>query len=202
MCREFTALVNKGEKVAIVGANGVGKTTLCRLLVGELAPDAGTIEWGHEVSVGYIAQDHGDSIPKDTTVDQWLHSFDDRAYLQDIRGLLGKMLFKGEEGLKPTAALSGGEAVRLLFAKLMLTKDNVLVLDEPTNHLDLESIVALGDALARYEGTAFVVTHDRDLIGSFATRLFAFDERGLTDFRGTYEEYLAQRDGGAPRKRR
>jgi ATPase subunit of ABC transporter with duplicated ATPase domains len=194
--------VNKGEKVAIVGANGVGKTTLCRLLVGELAPDAGTIEWGHEVSIGYIAQDHGDSIPKNTTVDQWLHSFDDRAYLQDIRGLLGKMLFKGEEGLKPTAALSGGEAVRLLFAKLMLTKNNVLVLDEPTNHLDLESIVALGDALAKYEGTAFVVTHDRDLIGTFATRLFAFDERGLTDFRGTYEEYLAQRDGGTPRKRR
>jgi len=203
ICNEFTALVNKGEKVAIVGANGVGKTTLCRLLVGELEPDAGTIEWGHEVSVGYIAQDHGDSIPKNTTVDQWLHSFDDRAYLQDIRGLLGKMLFKGEEGLKPTAALSGGEAVRLLFAKLMLTKNNVLVLDEPTNHLDLESIVALGDALAKYEGTAFVVTHDRDLIGSFATRLFAFDERGLTDFRGTYEEYLAQRDGGgSPRKRR
>jgi ATPase subunit of ABC transporter with duplicated ATPase domains len=112
------------------------------------------------------------------------------------------MLFKGEEGLKPTKALSGGEAVRLLFAKLMLTKDNVLILDEPTNHLDLESIVALGEALKRYEGTAFVVTHDRDLIASFATRLFAFDERGLTDFRGTYEEYVAQRDGGGPRKKR
>jgi len=207
ICRDFTALVNKGEKVAIVGANGVGKTTLCRMLVEELAPDAGTIEWGHEVSLGYIAQDHGDSIPRDTTVDEWLHSFDERAYLQDIRGLLGKMLFKGEEGLKPTAALSGGEAVRLLFAKLMLTKDNVLILDEPTNHLDLESIVALGEALRRYEGTAFVVTHDRDLIANFATRLFAFDERGLTDFRGTYEEYLAQRvggsgGGGAARKRR
>lgn len=202
VCNEFTALVNKGEKVAIVGGNGVGKTTLCRMLVGELAPDEGTIEWGHEVSVGYIAQDHGDSVPRDTTVDQYLHSFDERAYLQDIRGLLGKMLFKGEEGLKPTSALSGGEAVRLLFAKLMLTKDNVLVLDEPTNHLDLESIVALGQALSRFEGTAFVVTHDRDLIASFATRLFAFDERGLLDFRGTYDEYLAQRDGGTPSKRR
>ena len=202
VCSEFTALVNKGEKVAIVGANGVGKTTLCRMLVGELEPDAGSIEWGHEVSVGYIAQDHGETIPKGTTVDEYLHSFDERAYLQDIRALLGKMLFKGEEGQKPTAALSGGEAVRLLFAKLMLTKNNVLVLDEPTNHLDLESIVALGDALSRFEGTAFVVTHDRDLISSFANRLFAFDGRGLTDFRGTYEEYLAQRDGGAQRKRR
>jgi ATPase subunit of ABC transporter with duplicated ATPase domains len=112
------------------------------------------------------------------------------------------MLFKGEEGQKPTAALSGGEAVRLLFARLMLEKNNVLVLDEPTNHLDLESIVALGEALSRFEGTAFVVTHDRDLIASFATRLFVFDERGLHDFRGTYEEYAAERDGGAKRKRR
>jgi ATPase subunit of ABC transporter with duplicated ATPase domains len=198
VCRDFNALVTKGEKVAIVGANGVGKTTLCRMLVGELAPDAGTIEWGHEVSVGYIAQDHAAEIPKDTTVDEWLHSFDERAYVQDIRGLLGKMLFKGEEGQKPTAALSGGEAVRLLFAKLMLTKDNVLVLDEPTNHLDLESIVALGEALARYEGTAFVVTHDRDLIDAFATRLFVFGPSGLTDFRGTYEEYLAQTGAAAP----
>ncbi len=188
--------MTKGEKVAIVGANGVGKTTLCKMLVGELKPDAGKITWGSDVSVGYIAQDHSDTIPKDTTVDNYLHSFDDRAYLQDIRALLGKMLFKGEEGLKPTHALSGGEAVRLIFARLMLTKDNVLVLDEPTNHLDLESIVALGDALMRYEGTAFVVTHDRDLIDTFATRLFAFGPNGLTDFRGTYDEYLASQAKG------
>ncbi len=193
ICKDFSTLITRGDKVAIIGANGVGKTTLCRILTGELEPDAGTLEWGHEVSIGYIAQDHGEAIPKNTTAAEWLHSFDDRAYLQDIRGLLGKMLFKGEEGQKPTAALSGGEAVRLLFAKLMLTKDNVLVLDEPTNHLDLESIVALGEALSRYDGTAFVVTHDRDLIDSFATRLFAFGEGGLVDFRGTYDEYLAQR---------
>ena len=107
-------------------------------------------------------------------------------------------MFKGEEGEKPTGALSGGEAVRLLFAKLMLAQPNVLVLDEPTNHLDLESIVALGDALEKYEGTAFVVTHDRDLIDSFATRLFAFEPGGkLVDFRGTHDEYLAQRDAAA-----
>ncbi len=205
ICRDFTTLVNKGDKVAIVGGNGVGKTTLCRMLMGELPPDAGTIEWGHEVSLGYLPQDHGDSIPKDTTIDQWLHSFDTRAYLQDIRGLLGKMLFKGEEGLKSTKALSGGEAVRMLFARLMLTKQNVLILDEPTNHLDLESIVALGEGLKKYDGTAFVVTHDRDLIASFANRLFAFDDGKLVDFRGTYEEYLAQRQatsGGGGKKRR
>jgi ATPase subunit of ABC transporter with duplicated ATPase domains len=202
ICRDFHALVTRGEKIAIVGPNGIGKTTLCRLLVGDLAPDRGKVVWGHEVSVGYIAQDHGDSIPKGTTVDQYLHSFDPDAHLQDIRGLLGKMLFKGEEGLKPTHALSGGEAVRLLFARLMLTRDNVLVLDEPTNHLDLESIVALGEALTRYEGTALVVTHDRELIESFATRLFVFEDGGLEDFRGSYGDYLAQRGSAAPRRKR
>jgi ATPase subunit of ABC transporter with duplicated ATPase domains len=112
------------------------------------------------------------------------------------------MLFTGEEGTKPTHALSGGEAVRLLFAKLMLTKDNVLVLDEPTNHLDLESIVALGEALVRYEGTAFVVSHDRDLISSFATRLFAFTKQGLVDFKGTYDDFLEKHGDAAPQKPR
>jgi ATPase subunit of ABC transporter with duplicated ATPase domains len=188
----FDVLVQKGEKIAIVGRNGVGKTTLCRMLVGEIEPDAGSITWGHQASVGYLAQDHREGIPNDTTVAEWLHGFDNTAGTQDIRSLLGKMLFSGEEGQKPTHALSGGEAVRLIFAKLMLTKDNVLVLDEPTNHLDLESIVALGEALVRYEGTAFVVAHDRDLIAQFATRIWAFTPEGLVDFRGTYEDYLAK----------
>jgi ATPase subunit of ABC transporter with duplicated ATPase domains len=175
-----------------VGRNGAGKTTLCRMLVGELAPDAGKLTWGHQASVGYLAQDHREGIPNDTTVAEWLHSHDNTAGLQDIRGLLGKMLFAGEEGKKPTHALSGGEAVRLIFAKLMLTKDNVLVLDEPTNHLDLESIVALGDALSKYEGTAFVVAHDRELITHFATRIWAFTNEGLIDFRGGYDAFLAR----------
>jgi ATPase subunit of ABC transporter with duplicated ATPase domains len=196
VCKNFSTLITKGEKVAIFGPNAVGKTTLCKMLVGEVKPDAGSITWGKDVSVGYIAQDHSESIAKNTTIDKWLHGFDTTAYLQDIRGLLGKMLFKGDEGLKSTAVLSGSEAVRMLFAKLMLTKDNVLVLDEPTNHLDLESIVALGDCLQRYEGTCFVVTHDRDLIESFANRLFVFEDGQLHDVRGTYEEYLLKRDGG------
>src|SRR6185369_5086995 len=127
-----------------------------------------------QATVGYLAQDHRDGIPDGTTVSAWLHDLDPTAHKQDIRGLLGKMLFTGDEGDKPTKALSGGEAVRLLFAKLMLKKNSVLVLDEPTNHLDLESIVALGEALVRFEGTAFVVAHDRDLIAQFATRLWAF----------------------------
>ena len=204
----FDGLVTKGEKIAIVGKNGAGKTTLCKMLAGELAPDAGTLTWGHQVSLGYMAQDHGESIPKGTTVVDWLHGVDPLAAIQDVRGLLGKMLFSGEEGKKPTHALSGGEAVRLLFAKLMLTKDNVLILDEPTNHLDLESIVALGDALVKYDGTAFVVAHDRELISSFATRLWAFTDKGLVDFKGTYDAFLAEteaesaKDSGGSKKKK
>jgi ATPase subunit of ABC transporter with duplicated ATPase domains len=200
VCSRFNALVTKGEKVAIVGANGVGKSTLCKMLVGELAPDAGTITWGYQAQVGYLAQDHRESIPDGLTTTSFLQSIDPTAYLQDVRALLGKMLFVGEEGLKPTSALSGGEAVRLLFAKLMLTKDNVLVLDEPTNHLDLESIVALGQALQRYDGTAFVVTHDRDLINTFATRLFAFTPKGLVDFPGSYDDFVAKHGEQATRR--
>lgn len=190
VCEDFNALVTKGEKVAIIGRSGVGKTTLCRMLMSEIEPDSGTITWGHQASLGYLAQDHRESIPGGMTITDWLYSFDKTASAQDVRGLLGRMLFKGEEGLKQTDALSGGEAVRLIFSKLMLTKDNVLILDEPTNHLDLESIIALGDALQKYEGTAFVVTHDRELVSSFATRIFAFTGTSLIDFSGTYDEFL------------
>lgn len=190
VCEGFRATITKGEKIAIIGKTGVGKTTLCKMLMGELKPDAGVIEWGTQTALGYLAQDHRDGIYGGMTVTQWLHSHDTTAGIQDIRGLLGRMLFKGEEGNKPTEALSGGEAVRLIFSKLMLMKDNVIILDEPTNHLDLESIVALGDALEKYEGTAFVVTHDRDLVSSFATRIFAFTEEGLVDWQGSYDDYV------------
>jgi len=189
VCERFRAVVTKGEKIAIIGRSGVGKTTLCKMLMGEVAPDAGKIEWGSQTSLGYLAQDHREGIRPGMTVTEWLHSHQTTATLQDIRGLLGRMLFKGEEGMKPTEALSGGEAVRLIFSKLMLMKDNVLVLDEPTNHLDLESIIALGDALQKYEGTAFVVTHDRDLVSTFATRLFAFTENGRVDWQGNYDDF-------------
>ncbi|MGO9830628.1 MAG: ABC-F family ATP-binding cassette domain-containing protein [Myxococcaceae bacterium] len=201
VCNGFDALVMRGEKIAVIGRNGAGKTTLCRLLLGELLPDEGSVTWGHEAQVGYLAQDHREGIARGTTVADWLHDIDPRAGNEDIRGLLGRMLFKGEEGLKSTDALSGGEAVRLILAKLMLTRDNVLILDEPTNHLDLESIIALGDAVQRFPGTAFVASHDRDLIGSFATRLFAFTPAGLVDFQGTYEEFL-EKVGDADVRRR
>lgn len=189
---KFEGVVTRGERIAIIGKNGVGKTTLCKMLMGEVEPDAGQLVWGNEVYRGYLAQDHREGIPDNTTCAHFLHNFDPKATNEDIRGLLGRMLFRGEEGLKPTKALSGGEAVRLIFSKLMLTKDNVLVLDEPTNHLDLESIVALGDALEKYEGTCFVVSHDRDLISTFASRIWSFGPNGLIDFPGDYESYLAK----------
>ncbi len=198
VCESFRAVITRGEKVAIIGKTGVGKTTLCKMLVGDLEPDEGRVEWGSQTSIGYLAQDHRADIPDGLTVSEFLHSFDPKASLQDVRGLLGRMLFKGEEGLKPTEALSGGEAVRLIFSKLMLTKDNVLILDEPTNHLDLESIVALGDALGKFEGTAFVVTHDRDLVAEFATRIFAFTSDGLIDWQGGYEDYVERFGGDEP----
>jgi ATPase subunit of ABC transporter with duplicated ATPase domains len=198
VCEQFRAVVTRGERVAIIGRTGVGKTTLCKMLMQELKPDTGSIEWGTGTSIGYLAQDHRSGIANGTTVSQWLHGFEPKAAVQDIRGLLGRMLFKGDEGMKPTDALSGGEAVHLIFSKLMLTKDNVLVLDEPTNHLDLESILALGDALEKYEGTAFVVTHDRDLVSQFATRIFAFTSDGLIDWQGTYDDYVERFAGETP----
>jgi len=198
VCNRFRAVVTKGEKIAIIGRSGVGKTTLCKMLMEELKPDAGHVEWGSQTFRGYFPQDHREGIASGTTVTEWLHSFDPNANLQEIRGLLGRMLFKGEEGMKPTEALSGGEAVRLIFSKLMLMKDNVLILDEPTNHLDLESIIALGDGLTKYEGTTFVVTHDRDLISTFATRIFAYTSEGLVDWQGNYDDYLERHGGDEP----
>ncbi|HEY6077170.1 MAG TPA: ATP-binding cassette domain-containing protein [Polyangiaceae bacterium] len=194
VCEDLRAVVTKGEKIAIIGKSGVGKTTLCKMLMEQVKPDAGKIEWGTGTTIGYLAQDHRADIADNTTVAQWLHGWAPSANLQTVRGLLGRMLFKGEEGEKPTKALSGGEAVRLIFSKLMLMEDNVLILDEPTNHLDLESIVALGDALEKYEGTCFVVTHDRDLVNSFATRILAFTPEGLVDWRGSYEDYQERFD--------
>ena len=196
----FGAVVNRGEKIVLVGRNGMGKTTLMRALLSDapnLTPtpgdiDSGTIKWGHEVSVGYFAQDHTGAIRKGMTAVDWLHQFDPDASRQDIHGLLGQMLFSGEEGLKPTDALSGGETARLLFCRLMLQKPNVLVLDEPTNHLDLEAINALTIALQKYEGTVFLVTHDQDLMEEVGTRVWHFDgHTAITDFKGTFEEYEA-----------
>jgi ATPase subunit of ABC transporter with duplicated ATPase domains len=173
----------------------VGKTTFLRTLLGELEPDKGKVIWGHEAQIGYMPQDVRPIIPNNTTCFDYLHDIDPSAGNEQIRGLLGRMLFRGDEGMKPTKALSGGEAVRLLFCKLMLVQPNVLVLDEPTSHLDLESISALADGLQNYPGTVLFVAHDRDLISTTATRIFGFTHGKLEDFAGDYETFL-ERHGG------
>jgi ATPase subunit of ABC transporter with duplicated ATPase domains len=200
--KPFSASVVRGEKIALAGRNGVGKTTLLKSLIrnapgfiedGErqFPVDGGTVAWGHNVAVGYFAQDHSESIVKGTTAIEWLHEFKPQATQEELRGLLGQMLFSGEEALKPTAALSGGEAARLIFCRLMLQKPNLLVLDEPTNHLDLESINALNIALQKYDGTVLLVTHDYDVIDEVATRIWHFQGGRIEDFKGPYAEYLA-----------
>lgn len=195
----FGAAVQRGEKVALMGRNGAGKTTLLKALLAnapgvddpDVGLDSGVVTWGHEAQVGYFAQDHRPSIRNGTTVSEWLHDWDPQASKEEIRGLLGQMLFSGEEGMKPTDALSGGEAARLIFCKLMLQKPNVLIFDEPTNHLDLESINALNIALQKFEGTVLLVTHDEDLVDEVATRIWHFADDKIEDFLGTYEEYSA-----------
>ena len=196
----FSAIVRRGEKVVLAGRNGVGKTTLLKALLAE-APgmepspgdiDAGSVRWGHEVSVGYFPQDSTGLIAKGMTAVEWLHQWDPDAHRQDVHGLLGQMLFSGEEGLKPTEALSGGETARLLFCRIMLQKPNLLVFDEPTNHLDLESINALNVALQKYDGTVLMVTHDEDVMDEVGTRVWAFAQDEITDFKGGYEEFEAR----------
>jgi ATPase subunit of ABC transporter with duplicated ATPase domains len=193
----FTAGVMRGEKIGLIGRNAQGKTTMLKSLLAhqpklaekDFVLDAGNVKWGHEVQIGYFPQDTTGVIESGITVVDWLRQFDDKATTEDIRGILGQMLFRGEEGLKPTAALSGGETARLIFCKLMLQKPNLLLLDEPTNHLDLEAINALNIALQRYEGTVLLVTHDHDLIDEVATRIWHFDKGTIDDFKGPYEEY-------------
>jgi ATPase subunit of ABC transporter with duplicated ATPase domains len=150
------------------------------------------VRWGHEANVGYFAQDFRESIPGGWTLVDWLRQFDPDALIEEIRGVLGQMLFRGDEGMKKTEVLSGGEACRLMFCKLMLQKPNILVLDEPTNHLDLEAVIALNTSLQRYEGTVLLVTHDEDLIDEVATRIWHFDHHAIQDFQGPYEEFLAK----------
>ena len=198
----FTASVQRGEKIALMGRNGAGKTTLLKALIRnapgfiedaerQFVHTGGSVTWGHEVAVGYFAQDHTDSITRGMTVLEWLHQFDPMASQGELRGLLGQMLFSGEDALKQTQALSGGESARLIFCRLMLQKPNFLVLDEPTNHLDLEAILALNIALQRYEGTVLLVTHDHDVIDEVATRIWHFDGGKVEDFQDNYAAYQA-----------
>jgi ATPase subunit of ABC transporter with duplicated ATPase domains len=200
--QNFSASVTRGEKIALTGRNGAGKTTMLKSLMRNAGPfvgdaehkfavDSGTVAWGHEVTVGYFPQDFGYTIDKSKgiTAMDWLWQYKSQAPQEEIRGPLGQMLFSGEDALKPTSALSGGECARLIFCRLMIQKPNFLVLDEPTNNLDLESINALNIALQKYDGTVLLVTHDEDVLDEVATRIWHFKDGKVEDFKGTYEEF-------------
>jgi ATPase subunit of ABC transporter with duplicated ATPase domains len=209
--------LNRGDRVGVIGRAGIGKSTLLKLLIGAhsnlddetkpyaLTPDAGEVRWGHDTSVGYFAQDHHEALgatAKGTTPYDWLYRFDARRTKEEIRAILGRLLFSGDSALKPTEALSGGEAARLLLAKIVLGRHNVLVLDEPTNHLDIESIEGLLEGLLKFEGTIVFVSHDHHFVQRLATRIIQLRDRPagdakpgceMVDYGGTYEEFLERK---------
>jgi ATPase subunit of ABC transporter with duplicated ATPase domains len=183
-----------GERIAILGENGAGKTTLVRTLIHDLPQKSGTIQWSENSSIGYYAQDHADDFENDMNLFDWMSQWrregdDDQA----VRAVLGRMLFSADDIKKSVKVLSGGEQGRMLFGKLMLQKPNILVMDEPTNHLDMESIESLNNALEMYEGTLFFVSHDRAFVSSLANRIIEISARGVTDFKGRYDEFLASK---------
>lgn len=194
----FSMPIEAGEKIAIIGENGVGKTTLLKLLLGQLKPQKGTIKWAEKANPGYYAQDHSADFAKDVSLTDWIAEYsritaaitgEDNETL--MRGTLGRLLFSGDEVKKSVKVISGGEQGRMLFGKLMLSRPNVLIMDEPTNHLDMESIESLNTALEKFPGTFIFVSHDREFVSSLATRVVEIKLDGtIVDYRGTYEEYL------------
>jgi ATPase subunit of ABC transporter with duplicated ATPase domains len=188
---DFSIMVEAGEKVAIIGENGVGKTTLLRCLAGDLQPNHGRVKWAEKAKIGYFAQDHEYEFENGESLFDWMTRFtqagDDD---QVVRSMLGRLLFSGEDSKKSVKVLSGGEKGRMLYGKLMLAKTNVLLMDEPTNHMDMESIEALNTALDKYKGTLFFVSHDREFVSSIATRILEIKPDGIVDFTGNYEDYL------------
>lgn len=189
--------VEAGERIAIIGSNGLGKTTLLRCLMGELTTDAGEIKWAENARIGYFAQDYAPEFAEDMTLFDWMCQWrGERDDDQVIRGVLGRLLFGQDQVNRSVKVLSGGEKGRMLFGKLTLQKPNVLILDEPTNHLDMESIESLNSALEKYDGTLLFVSHDREFVSSLATRIIEFTPRGIQDFKGTYEDYLRSQGMG------
>jgi ATPase subunit of ABC transporter with duplicated ATPase domains len=185
--------VRRGDRVAIIGPNGIGKSTLLKVMMGEIAADEGSVEWGYETHPGYVAQDHKEQIGSaKQSLDDWLGEFCPAQGIGFVKGQLAAVLFSGDESKKKISALSGGEAARLMFARQAVEKPNVLILDEPTNHLDLEAIDALVNAIKVYDGTLIFVSHDRWFVNELATRVVEITPEGVQDFIGSYDEYLAR----------
>jgi len=193
--KDISMMVEKGNKIALIGPNGAGKTTLCELLMENIKPDEGEVKWGATSTVSYFPQNSTDLIKGEITLYDWLRDADREADIAEIRNCLGRMLFNGEEQEKSVLNCSGGEKHRMMLSKIMLEKRNFLLLDEPTNHLDLEAIIALGEGLLAFEGTAICVSHDRELLDAFANRIIEIQEDGsIIDFDGTYEEFLESKE--------
>ena len=183
--------VHRGDRLAIIGPNGIGKSTLLKIAVGDVEQDAGKVEWGYETHPGYFSQDHNEvKAGSKQSVEAWLWEAVPGEPIGFVRGNLGQVLFSGDEVKKPVGSLSGGESARLVFCRLSVTKPNVMILDEPTNHLDLEAIEALVEGLKAYDGTLIFVSHDRWFVSQLANRVLEISPRGIQDFAGTYEEYL------------
>ena len=192
LIKQLDMMIEVGERIAIIGPNGIGKTTLLRCLASDLDIDSGTVKWSENNNIGFFAQDHAAAFESEMTLYEWMYQWkqaeDDE---QVIRGILGRLLFSQAEIKKKVSVLSGGEQARMLFGKLMLQKPNIMLMDEPTNHLDMESIESLNLALDNYEGTLIFVSHDREFVSSLATRIIEMTPAGLVDYVGTYDEYLA-----------
>jgi ATPase subunit of ABC transporter with duplicated ATPase domains len=191
--KDVTFTLTRGDKLAVVGPNGIGKSTLLKCLAGVYEPDRGKFTLGHQVTAGYMPQEHEEGVAgsEHNTAYEWLHQWDEKATVEEVRGLLGRMLFPSEDAEKPVSALSGGETARLLMSKLTLTRDNLLILDEPTNHLDLESIRALTEALQKYEGTLILVCHDHYMLSDVANCVLELEgEQGYDFFPGGYDDFL------------
>ena len=183
--------VEAGTRLAILGQNGIGKTTLARTLLGELEADSGNVKWSENARTGVFAQDNAPEFEADMSLFDWITQWQPKgADEQLLRGTLGRMLFSRDDSEKSVKVVSGGEQRRLMFGKIILQKPNVIVMDEPTNHLDMESIEALNLALENYPGTLIFISHDRDFVSSLATRIIDMTPNGIVDFRGTYDEYL------------
>ncbi|RUO42026.1 ABC-F family ATPase [Pseudidiomarina aestuarii] len=191
--KNISAMIEVGEKVAILGTNGIGKSTLLKCLMGQYVPNGGVIKWSENVNIGYYAQDHADWFKDKISVFDWMSQWKQPHHdEQAIRGVLGRMLFSQDDIKKPVTILSGGEKGRMIFGKLIMQRPNVLIMDEPTNHLDMESIEALNLALENYDGTILFVSHDREFVSSVATRIIELTDQGMRDFSGTYDDYLRQ----------